>query len=550
VRARVLILVLMLLFGSTSAAHGEQPGVAQEVTLNFLTQGEPDTLDPTHASADRASDGAVVRQVFEPLLRFDDKLVPQPAAAASYEVSLDGTLVTFHLRPDGRWSDGQPVTAGQFEYAWKRLLDPALHAQYAPLFVDAGIVGADDYNSGKFKTPEHVAINALDDLTLQVRLYEPFGALPDLAALWVAAPLRPDIVDADPDGWATDPATYVGNGPFMLVDWAHGDHLTLVPNPQYAAHLGWPAPTLTRVTIAMHTDASANFATYVKSDAPDWMDVSEVDANRVLNDPLLEAQLRHSNALSTFWLQMNTAHAPLGDPTVRRALARGVDRAALVRDLATGVSLPTTSVLPPGMPGFQEGLGKDLGFDASGGRDLLSQAGFGGDQPLPPLGFSFPDATDDRLRAEYVQQQLQANLGIDVVLQPLDAGDYQPAIDAGDYDLALGGWSADYPDPRDWFSLVFGCGAAFNTFGYCNASFDQLVARADMSTNLSARLQLYEQAQALLLQDAPVAPLFVRGRLVLVKPWIQSTDGGPLILTPLDEYPGSLFLDKVKVLPH
>ena len=179
----VFLLALIALALSTPAAMAQQPRVAQEVTLNFLTQGEPDSLDPTRASAARASEGAVIRQVFEPLLRFDDKLAPQPAAAASYEVSLDGTVYTFHLRPDGRWSDGQPVTASQFEYAWKRLLDPALHAEYAPLFVDAGIIGADDYNSGKFATSDHVAVNALDDLTLQVRLYQPNGALPELAAL-------------------------------------------------------------------------------------------------------------------------------------------------------------------------------------------------------------------------------------------------------------------------------------------------------------------------------------------------------------------------------
>jgi oligopeptide transport system substrate-binding protein len=540
----------MLPLASASVALGQQPSVAQEVTVNFLTQGEPASLDPTYASGAHAADGAVVRQLFEPLLRFDDKLVPQPAAAASYEVSLDGTGYTFHLRPDGRWSDGQPVTADQFEYAWKRLLNPALHAEYAPLFVDAGIVGADDYNSGKFATADHVAINALDDLTLQVRLYQPFGALPDLAALWVAAPLRADIVDADPDGWASDPGTLVGNGPFMLSDWTHDDHLTLVPNPLYAAHLGWPAPTLTRVTVLMHTSPSVDLASYLGGNAPDWMDVGEADANRVLNDQALEAQSRRSNVLTTFWLQMNTAHAPLGDATVRRALSRGVDRAALVRDLAAGISLPTTSMLPPGMPGFQDGLGQDLALDAADGRALLSQAGFGGDQPLPALGFSFADAPDDRRRAAYVQAQLQANLGIDVQLQPVDAADYQQAIDKGDYDLALGGWSADYPDPQDWFSLVFGCGGAFNKFSYCDAGFDQLVARADMSANRSERLQLYAQAQTLLLQEAPVAPLFVRGRLALVKPWIQSIDGGPLILTALDEYPGSLFLDKVRVLAH
>jgi oligopeptide transport system substrate-binding protein len=547
----VLALTLVVLLTLVPAAVAQQPpAAAQEITVNFLTQGEPNSLDPTHASFAFASDGAVVRQVFEPLLRFDEKLIPQPAAASSYEVSLDGTSYVFHLRPDGRWSDGRPVTAGQFEFAWKRLLDPSLHAEYAPLFVDAGIVGADEYNSGKVARPDRVGVTALDDLTLEVQLNQAFGALPSLAALWVAAPLRPDLVNADPDGWAADWSTYVGNGPFMVSEWQHQDHLTLVPNPNYVAHLGWPRPTLTRATILMHSSPERDLGSYIGGTSPDWVAVSDTYANQVLNAESLAAQSRRYNELTTFWVQMNDAHPPLDDPRVRKALSRSIDRGALVRDLATGVSMPTTSIVPPGMPGFQDGLGQDLGFDPSAASALLSQAGFGSDRPFPSLGFSYPDSASNQRRAQYLQSQWSTNLGIDVQLNAMDADAYQRALDAGQYELAFGGWTADYPDPQDWLSTLFGCRGAFNKLKYCNTSLDQLVARADASANQSDRLQLYTQAQALLAQDVPVVPVFVRGRLALVKPWIESSDGAPLTLTPLDEYPGSLFLDKVQVLPH
>jgi len=195
-----------------------QPAMAQQqqqqdLTINAL-QGEPDNIDPNRSSFN--TEAAVIRQVFQPLLRLDSKLVPQPAAAMSYDVSADGMTYTFHLRPDGRWSDGQPVTAQQFEYSWKRILDPKLAAEYASFFVDAGIVGADDWNSGKVPNADGVGVRALDDQTLEIRLTHPFGPLPDLAALWVVSPLRPDIVEANPTGWTQDPSTYVGNGPFMM----------------------------------------------------------------------------------------------------------------------------------------------------------------------------------------------------------------------------------------------------------------------------------------------------------------------------------------------
>jgi oligopeptide transport system substrate-binding protein len=530
--ASAAILSCLLALGRIADAAAQQPApIAQELTVNLLTHGEPNTLDPTRA---HPADGAVVRQLFEPLLRFDENLVPQPAAAQGYDVSADGTLYTFHLRPDGRWSDGQPVTAGQFAYAWNRLLDPALHADDAPLFQDAGIT----------------SVAAPDDQTVQVHLSQPFGALPELAALWAGAPLRQDVVEANPDSWATDPATLVGNGPFLLADWAHHDHLTLVPNPQYGAHSTWPRPVLTRVTVPISANADAAYASFTSSAGPDWALVPDLDANQVLNDPVLAPQARQVTDLTTFWIQFNTARAPLDDVLVRRALSRAIDRAAVVRDLATSVGVPTTTVIPPGTPGFQAGLGHELGFDPAGARALLSQAGFASAQDLPPLTFSFLADSADLQRARYLHDQWSATLGLDVQLQPMDQPAYESALAARDYDLAFGGWTADYPDPQDWLGPLFACRSEFNTFNYCNAGFDQLVARGDRGGSLPDRLQVYAQAQAQLAQEVPVAPLFARGRLVLVKPWVQSVGGGSLRLTGLDEYPGSLFLDKVQVLPH
>ena len=489
-----------------------------------------------------------MRQVFEPLLRFDDKLIPQPAAADGYDVSTDGTLYTFHLRRDGRWSDGQPVTAQQFAFSWKRLLDPRLKAEYAPLFVDAGIVGADDFNTGRVATSAKVGVRAIDDYTFEVRLNQPFGALPDLAALWVGAPIRPDLVAADPDGWAQDPSTYIGNGPFMLSDWIHQDHLTLVPNPHYVAHASWPRPALSQVTVSMVSNPEDDYAAF-KANQRDWTMVPDLEVNAVLNDPDLARQARQYSELTTFWVQVNTAQPPLDNVLVRRALARGIDRSALVRDLTAGLSIPTTSLIPPGMPGFEVGLGHELSFDATGGRALLAQAGLG-ESSARTLSFSFPSTPAYLRRAEFLQSQWHDNLGLEVALNLMEASEYERALEDGQYDLAFGGWSADYPDPQDWFSALFGCEGAFNRTSYCNSTFDQVIARADTGSSLADRLRLYSQAHTMLTQDVPVLPLFVRGRLALVKPWVQSIDGGPLPITPADDYPGSFNLDRLQILPH
>jgi oligopeptide transport system substrate-binding protein len=135
-------------------------------------------------------------------------------------------------------------------------------------------------------------------------------------------------------------------------------------------------------------------------------------------------------------------------------------------------------------------------------------------------------------------------------LNSMESKAYQAAFKAKQYDLAFGGWGADYPDPQDFFATLFSCKGGNNKYNYCNPTFDQLVAQADTGIDLNERVQLYNQAQTILVQDAPVVPLFVRGRLVVIKPWVQAAGGGPLVITAQDDFPGDFFLDSVQIAPH
>ncbi len=392
-------------------------------------------------------------------------------------------------------------------------------------------------------------MKAIDNLTLEVRLNQPFGALPQLAALWVVAPLRPEIVSANLDGWAGDPSTYIGNGPFMLNDWVHQDHLTLVPNPSYGAHGGWPAPTLTRVTIRMLTNEEADYAAFLNGQR-DWATVPDGELNAVMNDPQQAPLAQPFTDLTTFWVQLNTSRPPLDNVIVRRALAKALDRKALVHDLTAGLSVPITSVLPPGMPGHDAALGQELDFDADGARTLLTEAGFDGGQGFPKLAFAYPNGAANQRRADYLTAHWRQTLGIDVALNGMPNADYQLALQEKTYDVAFGGWAADYPDASDWLAPIFGCGGAFNYSAYCSLALDQLIARGDASVALADRLPYYAQVQSMLASDVPVIPLYVRGRLALVRPWIQSVDGRALPVTAQDDFPGSFLLDKIQVAAH
>jgi oligopeptide transport system substrate-binding protein len=230
---------------------------------------------------------------------------------------------------------------------------------------------------------------------------------------------------------------------------------------------------------------------------------------------------------------------------VRKAFAKAIDRDAMIRDVAAGVGKPALSFIPPGMPGFQADLGKDITFDAATARDLLKQAGFADPSAFPQLTFRFSTTTANQARAEFIQAQLKQNLGINIQLDSMEAKAYTAAYNNKDYELAWTGWGADYPDPQNWMSPLFACGASNNKYNYCNKDFDAAAAKGDTQSDLSQRLQSYAQAQTILVNDLPTAPLFYRGRMVLVKPWVQN-----LVITPKDDYPGLSFLSEVSVGKH
>src|SRR5216684_2394483 len=515
--------------GQTAALPSFTAFFTQEITVNAL-QGEPDNLDPNRSNFD--TEAAVIRQVFEPLLTFDKDLKPGPGAASSYDVSQDGKTYTFHLRQGSKWSDGQPVTAKDFVYSFKRILDPATAADYATFLTDAGIVGAADFNSKK-GTADNVGVRAKDDNTLEIQLESPIGYFPDIVALWVVSPLRQDIIDKAGDGWAQDPSTYIGNGAFKMSEWVHQDHITLVPNPNYAG----TKPALQKVTLLMVTSNEADYAAY-RNNERDWTLVPDADVQAVRTDPQLSKEAHEYTEMTTFRLVMNNAKAPLDKPQVRKAFARAIDRQAMIRDIASGVGKPATSMIPPGMPGYQADLGKDIDFDPAAARDLLKQAGYADPAQFPQLHFKFGTTSANQARAEFIQAQLKQNLGIDIVLDSMESKAYQAAYKAKDYDLAWTGWGADYPDPQNFMTGLFGCTASNNKYNYCNKEFDAAAAKGDTGTDLTQRLQAYAQAQSILVSDLPVAPLYYRGRMVLVKPWVQN-----MVITPKDDYPGLTFLN-------
>ncbi|MDH5201007.1 MAG: peptide ABC transporter substrate-binding protein, partial [Candidatus Bathyarchaeota archaeon] len=379
----------------TACGGGEEPQAQEELApvqeLKVNLPGEPDSIDPQRASLLHLS---VVRQLFRPLLWFDENLEVIPGVArevptvANGGISEDGLVYTFQLREDATWSDGQPLSAADFEYAMKRLFEPALASPYAPFYFD--IEGSLELYTSEETDPaalaalqDAVGVEAVDDTTLVIRLRQPKPSLPELVALWPVSPVRQDVIERYGDRW-TEAGNLVGNGPFVLSEWAHGDHMTLEANPYWYGE----TPYLERIVVRMIEDNNAALAAY-RNNELDMVNPPVPDYRAVLSDSAYAGEVNRFPDLSTFALVLNVRGAPFDDPQARKAFSMAIDRESFVEKVRSGVGKPAYTWVPPGMPGYQSALGLDYAFDTTEAREALAEAGYDGGDGFPGVSFTF-----------------------------------------------------------------------------------------------------------------------------------------------------------------
>jgi oligopeptide transport system substrate-binding protein len=495
--------------------------VPQVFTANLA--GEPDTIDPNKASW--ASSLSVIRQCFDGLLGFNPDLTLKAVTAtqiptvANGGISADGLTYTFKLRTDVTWSDGQKVTAKDYVYSIKRMLSPQIASEYASFYYD--IVGAEAYNSADPKATNldqlaaAVGVTALDDYTLQIKLANVRPVFTQMMALWPVYPVRQDIITKYGDQW-TEPPNYIGDGPFILTEWTHQDHLTFKPNPNY-----WGTkPKLTTLTMKMITDANASLAGYKNNELQESA-VPVGTEKATMADPVLSKEIQRLNELTTFAFQFNVTVPPFNNVKVRQAISCAVDRAAFVNDVRAGVGKVALSWIPPGMPGYDPNLGKEYEFNPAKAKQLLAEAGYSDVSKLPPIKFQYSDTASNKTIAQFLQGQMKTNLGIDITLEPMESKAFTQFVNSGKHMWAWFGWGADYPDPDNWLPELFGTGAGNNHTLYSNPAFDALAKQGKSELDNTKRLQIWAQAQQLVMADAPIVTVFYRERFMLLKPSVK-----------------------------
>ncbi len=509
--------------GQTGAAAGgrQEPSASQsadvERILRWNLGSDPKTIDPQLNSA---SDGAdIINNLYEGLMRESEGSL-QPAMAERHTVSEDLLTYTFYLR-EAKWSDGQPVTAHDFAYAWKRALNPKTASEYAfQLFY---IKGGQDYFEGR-GTRDDVAVKALDDKTLQVTLVAPTPYFINLSSFFTYQPVRRSAVEKGPDGsWAKDPGLAVTNGPFKLAEYVTGSHITLVKNEHY-----WQAGKvkLDRIQVYMIVDASTGLTAFESGDIDVLDNVPSQEIPRLLaEDPTFSIL----PMLGTYYYIFNVTKPPVDDVRVRRALTLAIDRTAIVETVTKGGQIPADSFVPPGLKdaGGREfnTVSGSYGIDTSRAqaeeaRNLLSEAGYPGGEGFPEIELLYNTSEGHKAVAEAVQEMWKDHLGIRVRLANQEWAVFQDTRHQGTFTVARGGWIGDYADPMTFLDMWLSY-SGHNDAQWNNPGYDAIIEKSKVTTGKERYDLLYEAEKIFIGDEMVVAPIYFYTDQVMVKEHVQ-----------------------------
>ncbi len=501
----------------TAAAEG-----IRTHTLLIGNQNEPASLDPD--VVDSLTDQIVLVALFEGLTVLDEKTSQGlPGVAEKWDVSPDGLVYTFHLRPTARWSNGDPVTAGDFAFSFQRILTPAFGATYSYMLWP--IKNAEAFNKGTLKDFSAVGVEVVDDHTLRIRLERPVPYLPALATHQTWMPVhRATIekfgrVDDRGNPW-TRPGNMVSNGPFLLTEWTPNARVVVSKNPNYwdAAHT-----KLERVIFFPIEKPDTEDHDFRAGQLHITFDVPKTKI------PVYAAEkpspLRIDPLLNITYLNFNVTKPPFTDARVRRALGLAIDREAISRTVLNGAYPAAHSITPPNCGGYTARA--TMPDDFAEARRLLAAAGFPGGQGFPVVPVQVLNDENQPKMMEAIQAMWQRELGIRVTIEPYEQKTWLQNQQTMTHTLGVLGWTADFADPVTFLD-IFRTGNGNNWTGWGNADYDHLLDQAANTADPAARLELMQKAEALLLDAAPVAPLVYRARTYLINPAVKNWAPAPL----------------------
>ncbi len=502
----------------TSVERGNREGV-----LHVGVGYEPSELDPHVVTG--IGEAKIFPALFEALVTVDPlTLQPRPALAERWEMSADGLVYTFHLRPAARWSNGDPITAQDCIDSWRRVLTPTLAAEYAQMFYV--IRGAEAFNKGTTPDFKTVGLAAPDAHTVVVTLNHPTAYFLLLLENSVWRPVNVRAIAAQGNAYQrgnkwTRPATMVTSGPFVLKEWTPNKQIVVEKSPTY-----WDREHVRLHAIVFYPIESPeveerNFRAgqlHVTFEVP----LPKIPAYRREQSPFL----RTDPYVNTFFIRFNTRLAPFNDPRVRRALSLAIDRESLARTILTGGQQPAGNFVHPGTPNYTPP--PVTMHDLAEARRLLAAAGFPGGKGLAPVELMLPSTSTTRLVAEAIQEMWRRDLGLEVRLLNQEKKVIMAERRVGRYQTLLYDWIGDYLDATTFLDM-WRSDDGNNHTGWADPAYDALLKEASSTLDVATRATLLQKAEARLLEAAPIAPVYFNPHVYLLQPSVKGWH-----LTPTD----------------
>ena len=541
--------------GASQAPGGSTtPSLSPDQVLHVDMGGEPPSQDPTQATDSQSI--TVLRNTTATLVYFDKQLNAIPWLAKSWDIAPDGTQITFHLRDNIKYSNGDPILAKDFVFSWKRLIDPRNAAGYSYIMADVKggteLLGVDVKKTSDAdinKMLDAFGVAAPDDKTFVVTLAHPAAYFIFIATLYGTVPLEEKWVNTKD---FTEAANWVGSGPMTLKSWVHNSKIVLVPNqywnPEISSTMGG-APTIKEVDYAMITDPAASLAAY-EADELDIGGVPSQEVSRIQGDPKLSKEVLSGATLSItyFGFDVKQAKSPFTKSIkLRQAFNEAIDKKTMMASVFSGIGVVADSLVPPGMPGHQDTVyyPYDVNKAKADFTAGLAEAGIANASDLKlQIGYNTGANWEDKVA--FMQEAWRTAFGVNVEPVGLEWGAYLDRLSKDPFPIFRLGWGADYPHPNNFLTDLISCTSTNNNMGYCNKDVDALLAQAAQKSDLKDQIPLYNQAQDKVMADAPIIPIRFGQRFSLKKPWV-------LNLTPTaqdSQITGENFFAWVQIAAH
>ena len=488
----------------------------REQILHLANGSEPEDLDPQITTG--VTEDNIIRAMIEGLVAEDPiDLHPVPGMAERWDISPDGKVYTFHLRANAKWSNGEPVTALDFVRSYHRALTPELANEYKDMFFY--VVNAEKFYKKEITNFDEVGFKALDERTFQISLHHPTSYFLSLLNHHSWFPIHIPTVEKHGqlyqrgNHW-TRPENYVGNGPFILSQWKVNSVIVVKKNPFY-----WDADKVRLKEIRFYPlerlDTEERAFRSKQVHKTNKIPLTKIDYYKEHNPDLL----KRAAYLGTYFYMLNTTNGAFRDKRVRQALSMSIDRESLVKNVSRNGELAAFSLVPPQTAGYTSE--NKITFDIPGAKKLQAEAGYPDGAGFPKSELLYNTLESHKIIAEALQQMWKKNLGIDITLRNEEWKVYLDSRKLGKFDLFRYGWIADYVDPNAFLDMWLSYGGNNNS-GWVNKEYDNLIEEAGRTIDTTARFKIFQKAEALLLDEAPIIPIYHYTTGYLLRPSVKN----------------------------